>query len=365
MFAPFRLLSTLRGSVETGLVLATSVATTTFVATPLILPAIAERFDVGTGRAGGFSAAQLGAFVLGSWSAGRLVEPSRQLFVVCLLTLAGANVASTAVTDFSLFVATRAVAGLALGVLTWLAYSQVFGDSDRTGDIAVIGPLTGVAAAPLLGLVLATADDQAVFWLLAGLTLVPLTSIPNFITPPPKDAGRSRAVPQAFVLIAALGIVMLGGSAVFVYIGAMGVEQYGMDPFVISLVFSANAAVGIPSARWRGGRPLSGAWMLLPASFAVLLGFMDQPWIFWLAVTAWGFCFWMSVPGIYTLLAERSRHPSERAGDAQAAMAAGRSIGPLLGGVLVGAGGFEMLGLAGGAVIAVAATSIVVVELRH
>lgn len=365
MFAPFRLLTTLRGSVETGLVLATAVATTTFVATPLILPAIAERFDIGTGRAGAFSAAQLGAFVVGSWTAGRLVEPSRRLFVLCLLVLAAANVAATGVSSFWFFVGTRGVAGLALGVLTWLAYSQVFGDADRTGDIAVIGPLTGVAAAPMLGAMLAVADDQAVFWLLAALALVPLVSLPHFITPPPKEASRSRAVPQAFVLIGALGIVMLGGSAVFVYVGAMGVEQYGMDPFVISLVFSANAAVGIPAARFRGERPLAGAWMLLPALFAVLLGFLSHPALYWLLITAWGFCFWMSIPGIYSLLAERSRHPAERAGDAQAAMAAGRSIGPLLGGLLVGAGGFETLGMAGGAVIAAAALSIVVVELRH
>ena len=50
---------------------------------------------------------------------------------------------------------------------------------------------------------------------------------------------------------------------------------------------------------------------------------------------------------------------------AQAAMAAGRSAGPLLGGLLVGAGGFETLGVVGGVVIAVAALSILVVEIRH
>ncbi len=365
MLAPFRLLASLRGTVDTGLVLATSVATTTFVATPLVLPAIGDRFDIGTGSAGAFSAAQLGAFVVGSWASGRLVEPSRRLFVVALLVLAGSNATSTFVPSFWQFVASRGVAGLALGVLTWLAYSQVFGDADRTGDIAVIGPLTGVAAAPLLGAVLAGADDVAVFWLLAALALIPLVSLPTFVAPPVKETHRTRAVPQAFVLIAGLAVITFGGSAFFVYVGAMGVEQYGMDPFVISLVFSANAAAGIPSARWRGGRPFSGAWMLLPAVFAVVLGFMDQPVVFWALVTTWGFCFWMSVPGIYTLLAERSRHPAERAGDAQAAMAAGRSLGPLLGGLVVGAGGFEMLGIAGGATIAAASLTVIVVEARH
>ena len=64
MQAPFRLLQTLRGTVEPGLLLATGVATSTFVATPLILPAVAVRFEIGTGMAGLFSAAQLGLFVV-------------------------------------------------------------------------------------------------------------------------------------------------------------------------------------------------------------------------------------------------------------------------------------------------------------
>ncbi len=365
MHAPFRLLATLRGSVETGLLLATAVATTTFVATPLILAAVAERFDVGTGTAGLFSAAQLGAFVLGSWTAGRFVEPSDRLFVQALVVLAAANVVSALVSVFAFLVAARGVAGLALGVLTWLAYSQVFGDADRTGDVAVIGPLTGVAAAPLLGVFLAAWDDQAVFWLLAVLTLLPLASIPTFYVPDVSASSRNKPVPQALVLVLALGVMTFGGSAVFVFVGAMGVEQYGMDPFVISLVFSANAAAGIPSARWRGARPLAGAWFLLPAVFSVLVGMLDQQPVYWVLITVWGFAFWMAIPGVYSLLAERSRHPAERAGDAQASMAAGRALGPLVGGSIVNAGGFDTLGIVGAVVIAASAVAILVVELRH
>lgn len=364
MQAPLRLLTSLRGSVEAGLLLATAVATATFVATPLILPAVAERFDVGTGTAGLFSAAQLGAFVVGSWGAGRVTEPSRRLFVQALLLLAAANVVSSVAPAFGVLVAARAAAGLALGVLTWLAYSQVFGDADRTGDIAVIGPVTGVVASPIIGAVLAQGDDQVVFGVLAGATLLPLLRVPHFAAPDEAERTRSRAVPQALVLIIALTLVTFGGAGVFVFLGAVGVEQYGLDPFVISLVFSANAAAGIPSARWRGRRPLAGAWFVLPAGFAVALTSLDQPIVFWTLVTAWGFCFWVAVPGIYTLLAERSRHPAERAGDAQAAMAAGRAFGPLAGGVVVGTGGFEVLGISGAVIMLGAAAAIVAVELR-
>ena len=362
MQAPLRLFAALRGSTETGLMMAVSVATATFVATPLILPAVAERFDLGTGTAGLFSAAQLGAFVVGSWVSGRVVEPSRQLFALALLVLAVANVVSAIGSVFVLLVAARALAGLALGVLTWLAYSQVFGDADRVGDITVVGPMTGVVAAPVFGALLAIEDDRAVFLVLAALALVPLTRIPHFAVADRADQQRNRPVPQALVLVAALGVITLGGSAVFVFAGAIGTEQYGMDPFFISIVFSANAAAGIPAARWRGRRPFAGAWLLVPAVSAALLGFLDQPAVFWLLVTVWGFCFWMAVPGIYALLSSRSRFPAERAGDAQASMAAGRALGPLIGGVLVSAGSFGSLGITGGAIIAGGAIAAIVVE---
>lgn len=364
MQAPLRLLTSLRGTVEIGLSLAIAVATATFVATPLILPAVAERYDVGTGTAGLFSAAQLGAFVIGSWGSGRVTEPSRALFVRAVLVLAAAAVVSVVAPSFAVLVAARAVAGLALGVLTWLAYSQVFGDDDRTGDIAVVGPIAGVVASPLIGLVLTRGDDRHVFAALAVVTLVPLLRVPHFVVADVEARARTRAVPQAFVLIVALALLTFGGVGVFVFLGVVGVEQYGMDPFVISVVFSANAAASIPAARWRGRRPLVGLWLLLPAGFALALMMLDQPVVFWVLIIAWGFCFWVAVPGIYTLLAERSRHPAERAGDAQAAMAAGRALGPLLGGVVVGAGGFGALGVAGAAVMAAAALAVLGVELR-
>lgn len=363
MHAPLRLLTALRGSTEAGLMLAMAVATATFVATPLVLSSVAERFEVSTGTAGLFSAAQLGAFVVGSWGSGRFVEASGRLFVQALLLLAVANALSAVVSVFIFLVIVRAAAGLALGVLAWLAYSQVFGDSDRTGDIAVIGPLTGVVMAPLFGVMLTSGDDRAVFGVLAVLALAPLWRVPHFVVVEPEESDRNKPVPQALTLVAALGVVTLGGSAVFVFAGAIAADKYGMAPFVISLAFASNAAASIPSARWRGARPLAGVWFLVPALCAGLLGFFDQAPVFWVILTVWGFCFWMATPGVYTLLASRSRHPAERAGDAQASMAAGRALGPLVGGLLISSDSYVVLGVVGGAVIAIAAAVIVGVEL--
>jgi DHA1 family inner membrane transport protein len=95
----------------------------------------------------------------------------------------------------------------------------------------------------------------------------------------------------------------------------------------------------------------------------VLLGALDHQFVFWILVTAWGLFYWMAIPGVYNLLSARSRFPAERAGDAQASMAAGRAIGPLLGGFVVAAGGFRWLGITGGIVMAAGAIAIIFVEL--
>ncbi|NDH83680.1 MAG: hypothetical protein EBY65_02050 [Acidimicrobiia bacterium] len=90
MQVPFRLLNALRLHTEIGLVAAMAVAMATFSATPLVLAPLATEFEVSTATAALFSAAQLGSFVVGSWTAGRVVDPSRRLFVISLVTLSAA-----------------------------------------------------------------------------------------------------------------------------------------------------------------------------------------------------------------------------------------------------------------------------------
>ena len=360
---PYRLQNTFRVQTEIGIVLSMAVATATFVATPLVLSPLADEFDVGTGTVAVFSAAQLGCFVVGSSLAGRVTRPSALLFVVALLTLAAVNLASAVSPSLAVLIALRSVAGLSLGTLTWLAYSQVFGDAERTGDLTVVGPIAAVLASPVFGIVIDFVDVRGVFVVLAGLALMPLARVPEVRVPPTGPPGvRNRSTRAALVVIGALSLATLGGSAVFVFIGALGEEQYGMSALTISLVFSANAAASIPSARYRGRRPYAGGFYLVTAVCALLVGFLDRPELMWIIVVVWGAAFWAATPGAYTVLAERSRFPTERAGDAQAAMAAGRAVGPLLGGVLVSTGSFETLSIVGSMMLAFAAATIVAVE---
>lgn len=363
MQAPLRLLRVARLGTAPGLLAATAVSTAVFIATPISLASIAERFDVGPGTAGIFSAAQLGLFVVASWGAGRFLTPGRRVFRLALVLLASANLASVFTEVFVAFVVVRALSGLALGVLTWLAWSQVFGDEERQGDIAVVGPVAGVVVSPLFGLLLDIGDDRAVFGVLAFAALVPLALTPDFATVPEEErVARTRAVPQAMVLIASLTLLTLGGSAVFVFGGVILIDELGVSPTTLSLMYSANALASIPTARWRGPRPLAGLWLMAAGACAVALGSIGEAWMAWPVLTLWGFAFWAGVPGVYTLLAERSAHPAERAGDAQAAMAAGRAAGPLLGGALVSAWSFGGLGAVGGALMATGGIACVAVE---
>ncbi|MEM8705047.1 MAG: MFS transporter [Actinomycetota bacterium] len=363
MQAPFRLVNALRLHTEVGLVAAMAVAMATFSATPLVLSPLADEFEVSTGTAALFSAAQLGAFVVGSWTAGRFVDPSRRIFVLTLVTLSIANVAAGLVGSFPVLVVTRGVSGLALGVLTWLAYSQVFGDDERTGDITTVGPLTAVVSAPLIGVLLELGDVRTVFFVLAGLALLPLAKVPAIVVPDRTPTGRNRAVRAALIVIVALTFATLGGSAVFVFMGAIAADQYGMGAFAISLAFSANALVSIPSARYRGPRRFAGGFFAFTGACAVVSTQADTPIVLWVVLCLWGAAFWMAVPGSYTLLAERSRFPTERAGDAQAAMAFGRALGPLVAGALVSGGDYATLGWVGGATLAAAGVVLVAVEV--
>ena len=364
MHAPLRLLNSFRSGTPVGLVLAIAVSTAVFVATPITLPAVIERFEVSAGTAGLYSTAQLGVFVIATWAAGRFLTPTARVFRLMLGLLAVTNLISALIDVFALLVVVRAASGFALGTLTWLAWSQVFGDNERQGDIAVVGPLAGVFVSPLFGLLLRFGDDRHVFFALALASLIPLARTPAFGTESAAgdDGERHHAVPQALVLMAALTLLTLGGSAVFVFGGVIASVKLGLDPMVIALAYSANAAASIPSARWRGRRRAVGLWLFLTAGCAVALGLIEQGWMFWAVLSVWGFAFWAGVPGVYTLLSERSAYPAERAGDAQAAMAAGRALGPLLGGLVINAGSFAWLGIVGGALMATAGATCLAVE---
>ncbi len=362
---PLRLLLTLRPKVPLGVLVTTAVSTVVFASTPFLVKGVADEFDVDVARVGLISTAQLGGFMLASWGAGRFLRPRRRAMLIAVVLGLAANLASGLTPWFSTLVAIRFFSGVSLGLIAWVAWAEAFGDNERTGDIAVIGPIVGTLASPVVAVVIDQFGADTWFFVLALLHLLPLGFIRNtrLTADAPPRGGRHRPTRAAAAILVCLGLMTLGGSSVFVFASVIGQDEVGLSALAVSLVFAANSIAGVPSAKYRGERKLPGFWMITTAACAVVVGLVHHPAAFWIALPLWGFSFWMATPAAFSLLAERSRYPAERAGDAQAIMAAGRVVGPLMGGLAYAASP-GMIGVVGGGVMALAGVTMVYVEWR-
>ncbi len=365
MQSPVRLVYLLRPTVKVGILLAVGFSVLAFVSTPFLLPEIADHYGISLGLASMIGVFQLGGFVIGSWGAGRFLQPRDRVFVLALVASAIANLASAALPVFAVLVPLRLVNGVALGLLAWYGWVQAFGDDRRMGDVAVAGPVVGVAAAPLVAMLLAAGGMRLVFGVLAGVSLVPLAfGYRSAVRELPRHRVRHRAVPVARVLLVCLGLFTLGGSAVFIYAVVLGTGDPGLSVTLIAIGFSLNAVVAIPGAGLKSIRSIPGPWMAATAVCAIVVAATDWQWLFLGALVVWGFFFWAAIPGVFEVLAGRSHYPEERVGDAQAFMAAGRAGGPLLGGLLIDSAGATVLGIVGSALMLAAAIGVFAANRR-
>ncbi len=364
MIAPVRLLLALRPAVGAALLVATATSAIVFVATPFILPAVADDRGVSLGMVGLLSTTQLAGFVVASWVGGRFLRPIRSVFVTGALLGVAANLASAVAPTFAVLVASRFVSGIWLGLAAWFAWQDAFGDSGKVGDVAVIAPLVGILVPPGIAALIEAIGVDWLFVVLAGVSAIPLLFAHQVPTADRLRPHRTRhaATRAARAILLALGLVTMGGSSVFVYGAAIGTELRGLSALTMSLVYSANAVAAVPAARWYGRRGPAGLWFAAVAVCAVLIPAARIDAVFAGALVLWGFVFFMGVPAAFQLLAARSHFPAERAGDAQAVMALGRVFGPLLGGAFIGAGATTALGIAAGATIAGAALLMIYVD---
>ncbi len=366
MQVPVRLTALVRPSVPVGVLLASGFSAVVLSATPFLLDLVSDHYRLGRSTAALIGASQLSGFMVGSWGAGRWLRPRRRFFVAALVAAMVANLGSALLPPFAALVALRLVSGVALGVLTWLAWVRVFGEKRGMADIAVMGPLTGVFAGPLIAVVGGSSGAAGLFGLLGVCAVIPLLrnrdATINGTDAMPTDRRRTRPVPAAAVILIALGLFTLGGSAVFSHAVVLGTERTGLSIGVIGMLFSGNAIASIPATRWPWSRGWPGPWIAATGICAVVLATATSPMVFGAAVVLWGFFFWMATPAAFTVLAERSAHPGDRAGDAQAVMAGGRVVGPLLGGLVLDRLGTTELGLVGGSIMVAAASVVFVVR---
>ena len=367
MSVPVRLLAAAKPTVPSALLVAIATSTAVFTATPFFLSSVAEQYDVAIGTAGLTSTAQLGGFVVASWVGGRFLHPVRGIFVIGTLLGVVSNFGSAVAPAFELLVALRFVSGLSLGFAAWIAWQAAFGHPGRSGEVAVVGPLVGVVASPVIAIILQSAGLDWLFVVLAAITALPLVftrQVPRLDHLRPHRT-RHVATRAAKAILFALTLLTLGGSSVFVYAAAIGEELDGLTPLTVSLLFSANALASIPSARWTGRRGPAGIWFLMTALCALTIALSRSGVLFGAAMVGWGFVFFMGVPAAFNLLAARSNFPEERAGDAQAVMALGRVFGPLLGGALYAAGSTGTLGVVAAGVMAAGSGLLLYVDRQR
>lgn len=367
---PARAVQAVRPSASIGLLTTSAVVSTAFTATPFAIDAVTERYGVSAGSAALISTAQVGGFTAANLVGGRWAAPTRQLAVICTVALLAVNALSAATPWYAGLVAARTAAGVAMGLLTWIAWTDSASCGRRRGEVAAIGPLAAAVSAPLLAVVTDLGGAAGLYGSLAALgalSLVPRLEVAAERGAPATHGRRPRRRRSlgATLVLASLGAFTMGGSAVFIYATVIGRERVGLTAFAVSLAFSLNAVAGIPAARFAGRRRLPGLWMAITAACALLVAITDQPWVFFAAMAIWGLAFWAAVPEAFTLLGERSATPDERVGDAQAVMSLGRIIGPTAGGALLSAGSFTTLGLVGAGSMLAAAIALELVATAH
>ncbi|MGH8875502.1 MAG: MFS transporter [Acidimicrobiia bacterium] len=364
MHTPIRLLYAVRPQASTGVLGAAATVSALFVATPFIIPEVADRYGVPLGAAGLISTAQVGGFAATSFLAGRLLRPSSRILVLSLLILATVNGLSALSDRLWQLSSLRASAGAAAGVVTWLAWADATRFRRGLGDVAAAGPLAAVFAAPLFGWATAVGDDRAVYLTLAVLALIPL-GLPVRLEDL-EPVGRTVSSSSSNrVLLATLFLLTTAGSSIFVYAAAAGRDLAGLGPMAVSVAFSLNALAGILATRITPGRIGAGVWLAGTAVGALIMGTTVSPTAYFAAMIGWGFVFWVGVPEVFRLLAARSASPGERVGDAQALMALGRALGPAVGGLLVGEARYELLAFGASAGLFTAAMMVSAVEVRR
>jgi len=365
--APVRLLAAVKPSVPAALLVAIASSTAVFTATPFLLSAVSDEYGVAISTAGWMSTAQLAGFVLASWIGGRFLRPVRSVLVVGTLIGVVANLGSAAAPTFETLAITRFGSGLSLGFAAWIAWQAAFGDTEKTGDVAVVGPLVGMVMAPMITLILESIGLRWLFVVLALITATPLIWARQVPRVDRLRPHRTRHAPTraARAILIALGMITLGGSSVFVYSAAIGNDLDGLSPLTVSLLFSGNALAAIPSARWTGRRGPAGIWFIATAVCALAIASSRSGIVFGVAMVGWGFVFFMGIPAVFNLLAERSSFPEERAGDAQAVMALGRVFGPIMGGSLLAAGSEATLGMVAASVMAFGACLLLYVDRKR
>ncbi len=364
MFAPVRALLGPRSKASPGVLAAAGAVALAFAATPFLVPEIAAELDVRLGTAGLLSAFQVGGFAATTFLAGRLLRPQASIHKIGLVATGIAHLLCVVAPEFWMVLVLQLLAGIGMGFLTWLSWSEATRHRRGLADVAAVAPLVAAFSSPLLSWLAGLGSYRVVFGLVGGVTLL-IALIPTHYGELPAIGRNVSDSKTNRILLGALFLLMLSGSAVFVFAAAAGREVAGLSPVVVSIAFSLNALVGVIATRFTAKPGTAWLWLAATGLGALGVGLIGSPIVYIVAMIGWGFVFWMGVPAVFLLLADRSLSPAERVGDAQSLMALGRVIGPIVGGIVLGAGAFDRLSTVGAVGLVTGALVVGGVELAR
>jgi predicted MFS family arabinose efflux permease len=362
MALPLRVIQSIRPQASPGVIAGAALVAAVFATTPFLIPDVSARLDVPLGATGILSTAQVASFAVASFVAGRFFRPRRRFHYGGIALLAVSCIASAVVPTFGLLVATRAVAGIGLGTLTWIAWADATRFPRGIGEVAAIAPITAAVTSPMIAWLIAQGGYQWAFVALAVLALAALGFKVDFADLPRIGRTVSRSRSNRLLLIA-LFLLTVGGSGVFVFAAATGIGFVGISPVNVAWALSINAMAGVLGTRLNAKPRTAGLWLIGAALPALALGNVGHPLAYFTAMALWGFCFWVVIPAAFKLLAEKSLAATERIGDAQALMAVGRVFGPVIGGAAIVGERYGRLSVVGAAFMLTAAAIIGGIEI--
>jgi predicted MFS family arabinose efflux permease len=346
LFAPVRALLGPRSKASPGVLAAAGSVALAFAATPFLVPELAIELDVRLGTAGLLSTFQVGGFAATTFLAGRLLRPQASFHKIGLVATGLAHLLCVVAPEFWMVLVLQLLAGIGMGFMTWLSWSEATRHRKGLADVAAVAPLVAALSSPLLSWLAGLGSYRAVFGLVGSATLLVVLFPIHYGDLPAIGRNVSDSKTNR-ILLGALFLLMTSGSAVFVFAAAAGRDIAGLSPVVVSIAFSLNALVGVIATRFMAKPGTAWIWLAATGLGALGVGLVRSPIVYMVSMIGWGFVFWMGVPAVFLLLADRSLSPAERVGDAQSLMAVGRVIGPIVGGAILGAGAFGRLSIAG------------------
>jgi len=360
MFGPVRVFFALRSNPDLGVLAAVVAVSVLFAATPFVIPAVAVDYDVSVGRSGLLSSAQVAGFAFAAFVAGRRLRTHRRYLIGASIAAFVLNLSSAWAPSFEALLLLRVLAGASAGLLVWLAWSNAMRTEGALRNVAAAGPMSVFVSVPVLAWIASEAGSTGVYFVVAVVSLVPAFLPAEFVGYRRERRGISPSRSNV-VLVIALGMATMAGSALFVFGAAIGLAT-GLSAFVVSLGYSANALAGLIAARRTAVDRPGSIWIFGIAICAALVGFGDSPLLFLVGITMWGFCFWMATPTILRAIASWSLAPDERVGDAQSSMAVGRALGPAVGALLATSGSYDAV--AAFSVVGLVLTGTIVLSVR-